>query len=223
MNAKLATVDVHTLAQMPESIAIRDENISPLNASGAPQVGGTRFDCGYLSPYFITDPERMEVAFENVYVLIHEKTISSRKELLPLLVQITKSGKPLLIIAEDVEGEALATLVVNKLSGPLQVAAVRAPFVGDQRKSMLQHLAHLTGGKAILEGLDIQLSNVEISDLGQAGKITVSKYQTVIEGTVGYSQLFLETERRAHPNADTSPMQSSRTHTYPVKVVHLTQ
>ena len=111
-----------------------------------------QFDCGYLSPYFVTDPERMEVAFENVYVLIHEKKISSKKDLLSLLEQITGSGKPLLIIAEDVEGEALATLVVSKLRGPLQVAAVRAPGFGDQRKSMLQDIALLTGGKAITEG-----------------------------------------------------------------------
>src|SRR5450759_2564840 len=112
----------------------------------------------------------MEVAFENVYILIHEKTISSKKDLLPLLEQITKSGKPLLIIADDVKGEALATLVVNKLRGALQVAAVRAPGFGDQRKSILHDIALLTGGKAITEGLDSQLKNVQISDLGQARK-----------------------------------------------------
>jgi chaperonin GroEL len=141
-----------------------------------------QFDCGYLSPYFITDPERMEVALENVYILIHEKKISSMKDLLPLLEQITRSGQPLLIIAEDVGSEALATLVVNKLRGPLQVAAVRAPGAGDQRKSMLQNIALLTGGKAITEGLDIPLKNIRISDLGKARKITIDKNNTVVEG-----------------------------------------
>src|ERR1700689_834947 len=122
--------------------AIRD-GILPSNGNEKLQVGGMQFNCGYLSPFFITDPERMEVAFENVYVLIHEKKISSKKDLLPLLEQITKSGKPLFIIAEDVGGEALANLVVDKLRGSLQVAAVRAPGFGDQRKIMLQEIAML--------------------------------------------------------------------------------
>src|SRR5713226_647936 len=126
-------------------------------------VEGMQFDRGYLSPYFVTDPERMEVALENAYVLINEKKISSMKDLLPLLEQIAKSGKPLLIIAEDVEGEALATLVVNKLRGTLQVAAVKAPGFGDRRKAMLQDIATLTGGKAITEDLGIKLENVQIS------------------------------------------------------------
>src|ERR1700722_8947099 len=134
-------------------------------------VEGMQFDRGYLSPYFVTDPERMEVALENAYILINEKKISSMKDLLPLLEQIAKSGKPLLIIAEDVEGEALATLVVNKLRGTLQVAAVKAPGFGDRRKAMLQDIAILTGGKAITEDLGIKLENVQISDLGQAKKI----------------------------------------------------
>ena len=116
-------------------------------SSDKQQTGGMHLDCGYLSPYFVTDPERMEVAFENVYILIHEGKISSKKDLLPLLEQITKNGKPLLMIAEDVGGEALATLVVNKLRGTLQVAAVRAPSVGDQRTTMLEDIARLTGGK----------------------------------------------------------------------------
>ena len=188
MNAKLATVDVHTLAQMPESIAIRDENISPLNASGAPQVGGTQFDCGYLSPYFITDPERMEVAFENAYVLIYENQISSKQDLLPLLEQITKSGRPLVIIAVDVCGEALATLVVRNLHGPLQVAAVRTAGSGNQGERTLQSIAVLTGGKAITEGLDTQLKNVKISDLGQAAKITIGKNNTVVEVRTAFDQ-----------------------------------
>ena len=146
-------------------------------------VEGMQFDRGYLSPYFVTDPERMEVALENAYILINEKKISSMKDLLPLLEQIAKSGKPLLIIAEDVEGEALATLVVNKLRGTLQVAAVKAPGFGDRRKAMLQDIAILTGGKAITEDLGIKLENVQISDLGQAKKITIDKDNTtVVEG-----------------------------------------
>src|SRR5271154_2854841 len=131
-------------------------------------VEGMQFDRGYLSPYFVTDPERMEVSLENAYILIHEKKISSMKDLLPLLEQLAKSGKPLLIVAEDVEGEALATLVVNKLRGTLQVSAVKAPGFGDRRKAMLQDIATLTGGKAITEDLGIKLENVQISDLGQA-------------------------------------------------------
>ena len=146
-------------------------------------VEGMQFDRGYLSPYFVTDPERMEVAFENAYILINEKKISSMKDILPLLEQISKSGKPLLIIAEDIEGEALATLVVNKLRGTLQVAAVKAPGFGDRRKAMLQDIATLTGGKAITEDLGIKLENVKMEDLGQAKKITIDKDNTtMIEG-----------------------------------------
>ena len=146
-------------------------------------VEGMQFDRGYLSPYFVTDPERMEVAFENAYVLINEKKISSMKDILPLLEQISKSGRPLVIIAEDIEGEALATLVVNKLRGTLQVAAVKAPGFGDRRKAMLQDIATLTGGKAITEDLGIKLENVKIEDLGQAKKITIDKDNTtIIEG-----------------------------------------
>ena len=145
-----------------------------------------QFGCGYLSPYFVTDPERMEVVFENVYLLVHEQKISSKKDLLPLLEQIIKSGKPLLIIAEDVEGEALAMLVVNKLCAQLQVAAVRAPGFGDRRRSILQDIARLTGGKAITEGFETQLNNIRISDLGQARKITIDKNNTVVEATFRY-------------------------------------
>ena len=146
-------------------------------------VEGMQFDRGYLSPYFVTDPERMEAALENAYILIHEKKISSMKDLLPLLEQIAKSSKPLLIIAEDVEGEALATLVVNKLRGTLQVCAVKAPGFGDRRKAMLQDIAILTGGKAVTEDLGIKLENVQMSDLGQAKKITVDKDNTtLVEG-----------------------------------------
>src|ERR1700726_4697575 len=146
-------------------------------------VEGMQFDRGYLSPYFVTDPERMEATLENAYILIHEKKISSMKDVLPLLEQISKSSKPLLIIAEDVEGEALATLVVNKLRGTLQVCAVKAPGFGDRRKAMLLDIATLTGGKAITEDLGIKLETVEMADLGQAKKITVDKDNTtVIEG-----------------------------------------
>ncbi|MBZ5682590.1 MAG: chaperonin GroEL [Acidobacteriia bacterium] len=153
-------------------------------------VEGMQFDRGYLSPYFVTDPERMEVALENAYILINEKKISSMKDLLPLLEQIAKSSKPLLIIAEDVEGEALATLVVNKLRGTLQVAAVKAPGFGDRRKAMLQDIAILTGGKAITEDLGIKLENVQISDLGQAKKITVDKDNTtLVEGKGKHAEI----------------------------------
>ena len=153
-------------------------------------VEGMQFDRGYLSPYFVTDPERMEATLENAYILIHEKKISSMKDLLPLPEQIAKSSKPLLIIAEDVEGEALATLVVNKLRGTLQVCAVKAPGFGDRRKAMLQDIAILTGGKAITEDLGIKLENVQMADLGQAKKITVDKDNTtVVEGKGKHTEI----------------------------------
>src|SRR5216110_495221 len=142
-----------------------------------------QFDRGYLSPYFVTDPERMECVLENAYILIHEKKISSMKDLLPLLEQIAKSNAPLLIVAEDVEGEALATLVVNKLRGTLHVAAVKAPGFGDRRKAMLEDIATLTGGKAITDDLGIKLENVQVGDLGKAKRITIDKDNTtIIEG-----------------------------------------
>ncbi|MGC2830806.1 MAG: chaperonin GroEL, partial [Candidatus Acidiferrum sp.] len=146
-------------------------------------VEGMQFDRGYLSPYFITDPDRMECVLEDVRILIHEKKISSMKDLLPLLEQTAKMGKPLLIIAEDIEGEALATLVVNKLRGTLQCAAVKAPGFGDRRKAMLEDIATLTGGKAITEDLGIKLENVKLEDLGRAKKVTIDKdNSTIIEG-----------------------------------------
>jgi chaperonin GroEL len=146
-------------------------------------VEGMQFDRGYLSPYFVTDPERMECVLENGLILIHEKKISSMKDILPLLEQIAKSGKPLLIIAEEVEGEALATLVVNKLRGTLQCCAVKAPGFGDRRKAMLEDIAILTNGKAISEDLGIKLENVKLDDLGKAKKITIDKDNTtLIEG-----------------------------------------
>ena len=146
-------------------------------------VEGMQFDRGYLSPYFVTDAERMEASLENALILIHEKKISSMKDLLPLLEQIAKMGKPLLIIAEDVEGEALATLVVNKLRGTLNVAAVKAPGFGDRRKAMLEDIATLTGGKTISEDLGIKLESVQVADLGRAKKITIDKDNTtIVEG-----------------------------------------
>jgi chaperonin GroEL len=143
-------------------------------------VEGMQFDRGYLSPYFVTDPERMEVVLENPIILIHEKKISSMKDLLPVLEQVARLGRPMLIIAEDVEGEALATLVVNKLRGTLQVAAVKAPGFGDRRKAMMEDIAILTGGKLISEDLGIKLENVKWDDLGEAKKITVDKDNTTI-------------------------------------------
>jgi chaperonin GroEL len=147
-------------------------------------VEGMQFDRGYLSPYFVTDPERMECVLENAFILLHEKKISSMKDLLPLLEQIAKTGKPFLIVAEEVEGEALATLVVNKLRGTLNCCSVKAPGFGDRRKAMLEDIAILTGGKVISEDLGIKLENVQLADLGRAKKITVDKDNTtIVEGT----------------------------------------
>ncbi len=146
-------------------------------------VEGMQFDRGYLSPYFVTDPERMECVLEDVLILIHEKKISSMKDLLPILEQVAKMGRPLLIIAEDVEGEALATLVVNKLRGTLHAAAVKAPGFGDRRKAMLEDIAILTNGKCITEDLGIKLENIRVEDLGRAKKITIDKENTtIVEG-----------------------------------------
>jgi chaperonin GroEL len=150
-------------------------------------VEGMQFDRGYLSAYFVTDPERMEVVLENPIILIHEKKISSMKDLLPVLEQVARLGKPLLIIAEDIEGEALATLVVNKLRGTLQAAAVKAPGFGDRRKQMLEDIAILTGGRAITEDLGIKLENIKLEDLGKAKKITIDKDNTTIVEGAGTS------------------------------------
>ena len=146
-------------------------------------VEGMQFDKGYLSPYFVTNAESMEAIIENGYILIHEKKITSLKDMLPLLEKVARSGKPLLIIAEDVEGEALATLVVNRLRGTLNICAVKAPGFGDRRKAMLEDIAILTGGRCITEDLGIKLENIELSDLGQAKRITVDKENTtIVEG-----------------------------------------
>ena len=146
-------------------------------------VEGMQFDRGYLSPYFVTDPERMEVILEKPVILIHEKKVSSMKDLLPLLEQVARLGRPLVIVAEDVEGEALATLVVNKLRGTLHAAAVKAPGFGDRRKAMLEDIAVLTGGKAITEDLGLKLENIRVEDLGKAKKVTIDKDNTtIVEG-----------------------------------------
>jgi chaperonin GroEL len=153
-------------------------------------VEGMQFDRGYLSPYFVTDPERMEVELNDALILLNEKKISSMKDLLPLLEQVAKSGRPLLLISEDVEGEALATLVVNKLRGTLQVAAVKAPGFGDRRKAMLEDIGILTGGKVISEDLGIKLESVRLEDLGRAKKITIDKDNTtIIEGSGKHSDI----------------------------------
>jgi chaperonin GroEL len=146
-------------------------------------VEGMQFDRGYLSPYFVTDPERMEAVLENPVILIHEKKISSMKDLLPVLEQVARLGRPLIIIAEDIEGEALATLVVNKLRGTLQAAAVKAPGFGDRRKAMLEDIAILTNGRAITEDLGIKLESIKLEDLGKAKKVTIDKDNTtIVEG-----------------------------------------
>ena len=193
MTAKLATGDDCILACVEEAGAIPERIIAPGSASDKPQVGGMQFDCGYLSPYFVTDPERMEVTFENAYILIHAEEIS-KKDLLPLVEQITKSGRPLIIIAGHVGSEAMAFLVVNKLSGRVQVAAVSAPGFEDHRTRMLQELALLTGGRVITESLDIRLRNIQISDLGQTKRITIDRSSTVVEAKSKYDQLALETK-----------------------------
>jgi chaperonin GroEL len=209
MTAKLATVDDRILAGVEESCAVRD--ILPPSASSESQIGSMQFGCGYLSPHFVTDPERMEVVFENAYILIHEKKLSSKNDLLPLLEQITKTGKSLLIIADDVEDEVLAALVVTKLRGLLQVAAVRAHSFGDQRKNILKDIILLTGCKAIGGHLDLQLRDVQVSDLGQAKKVVIGKNSTRFEGTAKYDHLRIEPEVGIHANGHTLPVRSSGT------------
>src|SRR5213594_2443051 len=148
-------------------------------------VEGMQFDRGYLSPYFVTDPDRMECVYEDVYILIHEKKISAMKDLLPLLEQVARSGKPLLIIAEDLEGEALATLVVNKIRGTLQCVGVKAPGFGDRRKAMLEDIGILTGGRVIAEELGMKLENVTLQDLGRCKRLVVDKDNTTIVDGAG--------------------------------------
>ena len=161
-----------------EGVITVEENKA--NTTELDVVEGMQFDRGYLSPYFVTDQERMEVSYEDCYILLHEKKISNMKDLLPVLEQVAKQRKPLLIIAEDVDGEALATLVVNRLRGTLEVAAVKAPGFGDRRKEMLKDIAVLTGGKAMTEDLGEKLESLQLGDLGTAGRITIDKDTTVI-------------------------------------------
>src|ERR1700752_2058808 len=197
-------VSGHMIAQVGTISANSDEQIGKIIADAMDKVGkdgvitveeaktletsldvveGMQFDRGYLSAYFVTDAERMEVVLENPVILIHEKKISSMKDLLPVLEQVARLGRPLLIIAEDVEGEALATLVVNKLRGTLQAAAVKAPGFGDRRKATLEDIAILTGGRAITEDPGIKLENIQVGDLGIAKKIVIDKDNTtIIEG-----------------------------------------
>ena len=199
-----STKDKKEIAQVASIAANNDKTIGNLIAEAMEKVGkdgvitveeaktlettlevveGMQFDRGYLSAYFVTDPERMEIVLENPAILIHEKKISGMKDLLPVLEQVVKLGQPLLIIAEDVEGEALATLVVNKLRGTLKAAAVKAPGFGDRRKAMLEDIAILTGGRAITEDLGVTLEGVTLADLGSAKKITIDKdTTTIIEG-----------------------------------------
>ena len=194
--AQVATVSANWDSEIGDIIADamdkvgKDGTITVEEAKGIDTtldvVEGMQFDKGYLSPYFATDADTMEANLESAYILIHEKKISNLKDMLPLLEKVAKSGRPLLIIAEDVEGEALATLVVNKLRGTLNIAAVKAPGFGDRRKAMLEDIAILTGGKVITEDLGIKLENVDLSDLGSAKRISISKENTTIvegEGT----------------------------------------
>ncbi|HVG52968.1 MAG TPA: chaperonin GroEL [Vicinamibacterales bacterium] len=193
MVAQVGTISANSDAQIGKIIAdamdkvgkdgvITVEEAKTLETS-LDVVEGMQFDRGYLSAYFVTDAERMEVVLENPVILIHEKKISSMKDLLPVLEQVARLGRPLLIIAEDIEGEALATLVVNKLRGTLQVAAVKAPGFGDRRKAMLEDIAILTGGRAITEDLGIKLESIKLDDLGKAKKITIDKDNTtIVEG-----------------------------------------
>jgi chaperonin GroEL len=204
-----STKDKKEIAQVATIAANNDKTIGDLIAEAMEKVGkdgvitveesksaetaldvveGMRFDRGYLSPYFVTDSERMEVVLEDALVLIHEKKISAMKDMLPLLEQVARAGKPFLIIAEDIEGEALATLVVNKLRGTLHTAAVKAPGFGDRRKAMLEDIATLTGGKAITEDLGIKLENIKLEDLGKAKKIVVDKDNTTIVEGAGKSK-----------------------------------
>jgi chaperonin GroEL len=181
-DATIGTIIAEAMEKVGKDGVITVEEAKSMDTS-LEVVEGMQFDRGYLSPYFVTDPERMEVVLENALVLIHEKKIAGMKELLPVLEQVAKLGQPLLIVAEDLEGDALATLVVNKLRGTLSVAAVKAPGYGDRRKAMLEDIALLTGGKAITEDLGIKLENLKVEDLGKAKKITIDKdATTIVEG-----------------------------------------
>jgi chaperonin GroEL len=181
-DATIGTIIAEAMEKVGKDGVITVEEAKTLDTS-LDVVEGMQFDRGYLSPYFVTDPDRMEVVLENPVILIHEKKISAMKDLLPVLEQVARMSRPLLIVAEDIDGEALATLVVNKLRGTLQAAAVKAPGFGDRRKAMLEDIAILTGGRAITEDLGIKLENIKVEDLGKAKKITIDKDNTtIIEG-----------------------------------------
>jgi chaperonin GroEL len=186
-DATIGTIIAEAMEKVGKDGVITVEEAKSIETS-LEVVEGMQFDRGYLSPYFVTDAERMEAVLENALVLIHEKKISSMKDLLPVLEEVAKLGKPLLIVAEDLEGDALATLVVNKLRGTLSVAAVKAPGYGDRRKAMLEDIAVLTGGKAITEDLGIKLENIKTGDLGKAKKITIGKDTTTIVEGAGKKQ-----------------------------------
>ena len=188
-DAEIGTIIAQAMEKVGKDGVITVEEAKTLDTT-LDVVEGMQFDRGYLSPYFVTDPERMETVLENPVILIHEKKISSMKDLLPVLEQVARMSRPLLIIAEDVEGEALATLVVNKLRGTLQAAAVKAPGFGDRRKAMLEDIAILTGGRAITEDLGIKLENIKMEDLGKAKKVTIDKDNTtIVEGAGGQKDI----------------------------------
>ncbi len=183
-DTKIGTIIAQAMDKVGKDGVITVEESKTMDTS-LEVVEGMQFDRGYLSPYFVTDPERMEAVLENPYILINEKKVSSMKDLLPILEQVAKLGKPLLIIAEDVEGEALATLVVNKLRGTLNVAAVKAPGFGDRRKAMLEDIAVMTGGTVISEDMGVKLESITVDDLGQAAKITIDKDNTTVVDGAG--------------------------------------
>jgi chaperonin GroEL len=173
-------------------------------------VDGMQFDRGYLSPYFITDPDKMEAVLEDAHILIHDKKISSMKDLLPVLEKVAQTGKPLLIIAEDIEGEALATLVVNKLRGTLRVCAVKAPGFGDRRKAMLEDIAVLTGGNVISEDVGFKLENAVLTDLGRAKRIVVDKDNTTVIDGAGEATRSRAASRRSTPRSRSPPPTTTR-------------
>ncbi len=188
-DATIGTIISEAMAKVGKDGVITVEEAKTIETA-LEVVEGMQFDRGYLSPYFVTDPERMECVLDNVLILLHEKKISSMKDLLPLLEQIAKTGKPFVIVAEEVEGEALATLVVNKLRGTLNCVAVKAPGFGDRRKAMLEDIAILTGGRVISEDLGIKLENVQLGDLGDAKKVTIDKDNTtIVEGSGASSDI----------------------------------
>jgi chaperonin GroEL len=193
--AQVATISAHNEPEIGRQVADALEKVGPEGAITVEEAKGTettvevvegmQFDRGYLSPYFVTEPDKMEAVLENAYVLLHEKRIAAMKDLLPILEQVAKSGQPLLVVAEEVEGEALATLVVNKIRGILGCVAVKAPGFGDRRKAMLDDMAILTGGKVVTEELGIKLDGLTLADLGQAKRIVVRREETTIIGGAG--------------------------------------